>query len=115
MADPRKDKKGDKFYWDPRWRLLRRRVLQRDRYRCVVCGRDVSAPGAARVDHIKPRSTHPHLAFDINNCRVCCAACDNQGHREKGSTNRHSRDERFVYGFDEQGFSLDPLHHWNAK
>lgn len=106
---------GDAFYRSAAWRALRQRVLARDGRRCVICGSDVSAPGAATVDHVKPRSTHPHLALDPANLRTLCVSrakggngCDNQSHREK-ATGAMSRDERFVIrGADADGWPIDP-------
>lgn len=49
---------------------------------CWLCGQaiDYSAPAndpeALDVDHVKPRSTHPHLALDRNNCRPSHVRCN---------------------------------------
>jgi hypothetical protein len=43
-------KRAASFYFLPEWRKLRWAVLRRDAFRCVVCGRDVSGSGPARVD-----------------------------------------------------------------
>jgi 5-methylcytosine-specific restriction endonuclease McrA len=104
------------FYYSKRWRFVRSLVLRRDRYRCVKCGIDVSGSGQARVDHIKPLKTHPHLAFDMANLRSLCPACDNQSHSEKGhgKGSQHQRIER-TKGFDRNGEPLDPNHHWRAE
>ena len=97
------------------WRALRVIALKRDQYRCVKCNEDVSYPGKARVDHILPRSTHPHLALVLENLRTLCPICDNQSHREKKSKHRTGeRQERFVIrGARLDGSPLDPNHHWN--
>jgi 5-methylcytosine-specific restriction endonuclease McrA len=106
-------KRAESFYLSPQWRSLRAATVRRDRHRCVVCGCDVSRRGEARVDHIQPRSTHPHLALDPANCRTLCRLHDAQGHREKGS-GVTQRDERFVIsGSDASGMPLDPGHLWN--
>ena len=107
-------KRPDPFYTSQAWRDLRRRALARDGYRCVVCHRSIAAPGAARVDHIKPRSTHPHLGLVLANLRSLCAEHDNQSHREKGRGGG-PRDERFVIrGCDAGGWPADPQHHWRT-
>ena len=99
---------NDRFYRSPEWRELRRQALSRDGYRCVVCRRDISGKGQARVDHIKARRTHPHLALVLSNVRSLCADHDNQSHREKPA-GAAARDERFVIrGVDADGWPLDP-------
>jgi 5-methylcytosine-specific restriction endonuclease McrA len=74
----------DPFYYSPAWRALRIVVLRRDRWRCVVCGADVSGRGAARIDHIEPRRTNPDIALCPANCRTLCTLHDAQAHRERG-------------------------------
>jgi 5-methylcytosine-specific restriction protein A len=101
----------DRFYQSAAWRALRLQCLIRDKFRCVVCGRSVRGKGNARVDHIKPRSTHPHLALVLSNIRALCPEHDNQGHSEKGAkTGAGKRIERFVIkGCDVDGWPLDPM------
>jgi 5-methylcytosine-specific restriction enzyme A len=88
-------------------------VLRRDRFRCVICEADVSRPGAARVDHIKPLKQHPELAFELSNLRTLCGKCDNQSHREKGNRARVRRS--LFTAIDKSGRPLDPNHHWNKE
>ena len=108
-------KRPQPFYYSKRWRYVRRLVLLRDHYRCVKCNADVSGPGQARVDHIKPRLSHPHLAYDMANLRSLCATCDNQSHAEKGhGKGSHQRIE-ITKGFDRNGEPLDPKHHWHKQ
>ena len=108
----RHPKVTDSFYKSKRWRTVRRFALERDLYQCVVCGADVSAPGAARVDHVKERSTHPELELDIDNLRTLCVLHDQQSHREKGGTPdapRTERVERFAFkGVDRDGWPVRP-------
>lgn len=58
---------------------------------CWLCGQPIdyrAAPGepeALDLDHVKPRSTHPHLALDRNNCRPAHARCN----RSRGNRNPH--------------------------
>ena len=99
------------FYQSEKWRALRLVALRRDRYRCVICSNSVAGKGMARVDHILPVSTHPHLALHLANVRSLCPRCDNQGHREKGE-GRSERNARFS-AFNSDGRPLDPNHHWN--
>lgn len=50
---------------------LRKYILFRDNYNCVLCG----SGGELHVDHIKSWAKHPELRFDPNNCRTLCCAC----------------------------------------
>jgi 5-methylcytosine-specific restriction enzyme A len=104
-------KRPDPIYLSAQWQRLRKLILRRDDYRCVVCGVDVSAPGAARVDHIR-RVTEGGAPFDPGNLRTLCVTHDAQAHREKGTGSRE-RDERFG-GCDASGLPLDPRHPWNS-
>lgn len=97
---------ADPFYSSEEWRELRIFVLRRDRWRCVLCGTGVHHKGMARVDHIKPRRTHPELARDTNNLRTLCPSCDNRRHAEKG---RGVED----FGSTAKGQPRDPKHWWN--
>jgi 5-methylcytosine-specific restriction endonuclease McrA len=106
-------KRPDPFYYSAAWRKTKALVLARDGYRCVVCGADVSAPGASRVDHIIARKDRPDFALDPANLRTLCATHDNQAHREKGSRSA-VRAERFG-GCDVTGMPLDKGHPWNRR
>ncbi|MGC2853944.1 HNH endonuclease [Novispirillum sp. DQ9] len=101
-------KRADPFYLSPAWRKLRAQAIKRDGHRCVVCGKDVSGKGAARVDHIKTRRERPDLALDLSNLRTLCSAHDNQGHREKGAGGGPRREAFVVRGCDADGWPLDP-------
>ena len=93
------------------WKLLRLATRRRDRFRCVVCGADVSASGAARSDHIVSVDERPDLALVASNIRTLCVEHDNQAHREKG--HGKERDARFVVrDVDASGMPLDPAHPW---
>jgi 5-methylcytosine-specific restriction protein A len=102
------------FYYSPAWRATRRAALIRAGYRCAVCGISIAGPKQARVDHIKPLRTHPHLALSLANLRALCPQHDNQSHREKGRrSGANGREECFmIAGCDAMGKPLDPQHHW---
>ena len=105
------------FVLSPAWRKLRLVALRRDGYRCTACGTSISGKGMARVDHILPRSTHPHLALTLSNLRSLCSRCDAQCHREKGTPAHLRTGQRIarITGSDRAGVPIDPKHHWNAK
>ncbi|AVA34665.1 hypothetical protein HpMS107_56610 [Helicobacter pylori] len=105
--NPRQNPNMDGFTTSREWTAFRLTILNRDDWRCVNCGRDVKGPGRARVDHIKPRRTHPWLAFEPSNCRTLCPTCDNARHAEKGGAPGAD-----VRGCDINGLPLDPNHPW---
>jgi 5-methylcytosine-specific restriction endonuclease McrA len=105
-------KQTDPFYFSKIWRAVRRVILRRDGYRCTVCRANVAGKGEARVDHIKPRSTHPDLEYELSNLRTLCTTCDNQGHREKRRGHGAPRSARFA-ACNVRGEPFDPSHPWN--
>lgn len=110
MAQPRR---ANGFYDTPQWKALRRLALIRDGYCCVICRRDVSGKGNARVDHIQSIDDWPDLALVLSNLRTLCAEHDNQAHREKRKHKGEARDARFVVrGCDADGMPVDSTHPW---
>ena len=65
------------------WRKLRYEVMERDGFRCVLCGRGAKDGATLQPDHIKPRSLYPDLALEPSNVRTLCADCNiGKGERE---------------------------------
>lgn len=58
----------------------RKTVLERDNYKCVLCGSNESL----EVDHIKQFAYYPELRFEVSNGRTLCKTC----HKK---TETHSR------------------------
>ena len=96
---------GDPFYNSNAWRGIRMRVLKRDGWRCVWCGRSLRGKGIARIDHILERKKRPDLELDINNLRALCYDCDAKRHRDKGGWNstKPKRIDARADGFPEGG------------
>ena len=72
--------------WD-KVRRARKQMDQAARARCVHCGQPIDYtarggaggdPDAYEPDHIKPRSTHPHLALEITNLQPSHASCNHR-------------------------------------
>lgn len=61
-----------KFYSTTQWRTLRKKVLKHYGEICMKCK---SAENIA-VDHILPRSFHPHLELTFENMQVLCRSCN---------------------------------------
>lgn len=62
-----------------KWRKLRKLVLERDMYVCVLCRKNNIVKYATDVDHIKPKAQGG--SDDIENLQSLCRAC----HRKKTS------------------------------
>jgi 5-methylcytosine-specific restriction endonuclease McrA len=60
-------------YSDKRWADLRYKILRRFEFKCLACK---STNTELHVDHIKPISKYPSLAFDENNLQVLCKLCN---------------------------------------
>lgn len=54
-----------------RWKVLRAQILERDGFRCRICG----DRRRLEVDHITPVREDPGKSFDPSNLQVLCAAC----------------------------------------
>lgn len=71
-----------------------------------MCGRSPSTHKVAiHVDHIKPRSLYPELAYDKNNLQILCDDCN------IGKLNRFETDYRMKsqYAHDEKMLSSLPV------
>ncbi len=73
------------FYESREWLDLRYRVLQKSGGSCKLCGCRATPDNPIQVDHIKPRSLHPHLALVEWNLQVLCKNC-NAGKSNKDDT-----------------------------
>jgi len=102
------------IYKTKKWAYTRRMAIERSYGRCEArdaitnarCSTDISAPGKARVDHIKPVKAGG-APYDLGNVRVLCAEHDNQAHREKSKGGSGPREQRFIIkGCDEKGVPL---------
>lgn len=69
----KRDKRSTAFYNSPAWKLLSRTVLQRDQYKCQICGEI-----ATEVHHCIPIKKDWSKRFDINNLMSVCTSCHNK-------------------------------------
>lgn len=77
------------FYKSKEWRSLRVRVLEKYECKCMMCGHSPKEHGIVmHVDHIKPRSTHPHLQLREDNLQLLCEDCN------LGKSNKYKTDWR---------------------
>lgn len=73
------------FYETQIWKRVRYKALVKYGNRCQCCGSGPQTGAVLHVDHIKPRSKYPQLAFSIGNLQVLCADC-NIGKSNKDET-----------------------------
>lgn len=73
------------LYVSTRWAQpthgLRARVLIRDHYTCIACGR-VEHSSRLHAHHVVPHKGNPELFYDINNVTTLCEDCHNIGMRQ---------------------------------
>lgn len=58
------------------WRKHGQGIRGQEHAPCARCGREVWRGVDGEIDHIKPRSTHPELRYDVENTRVTCHECN---------------------------------------
>lgn len=82
------------FYNSQKWKRLRRKVLQMDRYECQICKTRGTYTKATTVHHVNYVKQHPELALEIfyswqgnqkRNLLSLCHDCHEEihGHRKK--------------------------------
>ena len=71
-------KADNAFYKGKRWRQFRQYMKGVKPMQCVDCGN----PGN-QLDHIKPRKTHPELAFEETNVRWLCRTHHNAARKNQ--------------------------------
>lgn len=60
-------------YSTEKWKKLRYVTLRKFNFKCLACN---STDKELHVDHIKPISIYPSLAFEENNLQVLCKDCN---------------------------------------
>jgi uncharacterized protein (TIGR02646 family) len=80
----KRQKAGGKFYWrqvggQPVNQLLVPKLAEQTQGHCSFCDAyPVSPPSLATVEHFRPKSQFPLLAFVWDNLYYCCDFCQNQ-------------------------------------
>ena len=86
-----RDKRRDRRYDSPGWRMLRKHVLERDGYQCQLRLDDRCTHIATQVDH-KIEPSKGGQFFDEWNCRASCGHCNvakrNRGIADDARTHR---------------------------
>ena len=56
----------------PEYKQWRRKVYERDGFRCVIC---MEGSRELEADHIKPFAVYVELRFEVSNGRTLCKSC----------------------------------------
>lgn len=67
---------ADKFYASAKWKEVRYIALQQGGGKCCLCGGMARDGLQLHVDHIKPRSLFPELAYQLSNLQILCGDCN---------------------------------------
>jgi len=59
-----------------KWREVRFEALRASGGKCCLCGASPRVGAVLHVDHIKPKSLYPKLAFEVSNLQVLCSDCN---------------------------------------
>lgn len=87
----RRDPRYGQFYRSKEWRIMARKRIQDDNYRCRICGQV-----ATEVDHIVPIQTAEgwERRLDYDNTQSVCVKCHNEKHHrfQSGTKKRRTND-----------------------
>lgn len=89
----RRFRKKTRDWDDPRYVNLRKKVLERDSYECVICGKNYNL----EVHHYLNWSSHPHLRFITANCVTLCKHHHYMFHKLYSKTNNNKVQFREFY------------------
>lgn len=81
---------------DKRWQALRARVFEVYGKCCMEC----RSTGVLHVDHIKPKSRYPELAYVFENMQVLCKDCNQR------KSNKNCNDYRQKFEQEEYELSM---------
>lgn len=82
---------------DRRWQKLRRAVFDKYGMTCMKCG----SCKELHVDHIKPKSKYPKLAYKFTNLQILCKRCNYK------KSNKNSNDYRM--NFEQKEYEMKAL------
>lgn len=85
----------------PEYRVWKNRVLERDKRKCLTCGRRQNkAKGISlEVDHILPFLLHPDKIFDVENGRTLCSQCHRKTATYGNSSEHRSAHSKTIHPF----------------
>lgn len=95
------------LYNTRRWHRLRTAQL-RDEPLCRYCKALGKVTPAIIADHIKPHKGDEELFFDSDNLQSLCKLCHDSAKQSQERTGK-------LPGCGEDGWPLDPNHHWARK
>lgn len=86
-------------YKDPRWKLCRDAVIQRDRDICYFCGRIILRKRTIhhKIEINENNYSDPEIAFNLDNLVECHNTCHDQYHEKFGKKSIVDQDLEIDY------------------
>lgn len=86
-------------YKDPRWKLCRDAVIQRDRDICYFCGRIILKKRTIHhlIEINENNYSDPEIAFNLDNLVECHHGCHDQYHNRFGKQSMVDKDLNIDY------------------
>ena len=81
-----------KWYKTARWRKLRSKILERDRFTCCRCNRPQLLSRNLVADHRLPHRGGEDLFWDEGNLQCMCKECHDRHKQREERANAHSYD-----------------------
>jgi hypothetical protein len=107
-AGYRRDEVSDRRYSTARWQRLRKAVLARDGYVCMVAGARCTGY-ASTVHHLVPSSQAPQLFWEPSNLVASCPRCNYGGGSRVAADNRRQQIAYLEQLVEEQQQQIDRL------
>ena len=68
--------RGGKIAFKPLWGVSKEQIARLTSQLCAYCEGEINSPRAGQVEHYKPKSLFPLLAYDWENYFLSCAGCN---------------------------------------
>ena len=87
-------KQGGKPCFPALWGRAKKALAGMSHRKCAYCEGKINSPRAGQVDHFKPKSLFPSLAYDWDNYFLSCGGCNNAKHDKWPRTGEYLRPDR---------------------
>jgi len=88
------EKQGGKPCFPSLWGQAKEALARMSHRKCAYCEGKINSPRAGQVDHFKPKSLFPSLAYDWDNYFLSCGGCNNAKRDKWPSNGEYLRPDR---------------------